>query len=66
MKGEIKMIKDNIYILNLQASKLVNNNFQINNNNLEKYLIGIISFSKFLIKMQELNFKIVYDKRLIK
>ncbi len=60
------MIKDNIYILNLQASKLVNNNFQINNNNLEKYLIGIISFSKFLIKMQELNFKIVYDKRLMK
>ena len=56
------MIKDNIYILNLQASKLVNNNFQINNNNLEKYLIGIISFSKFLIKMQELNFKLYMIK----
>lgn len=60
------MITDNIYILNLQASKLVNNDFQINNNNLEKYLIGTIPYSKFSIKMQSLNFKIIYDKSLRK
>ena len=60
------MITDNVYILNLQASKIVNNNFQINNNNLQKYIIGTIPYSKILIKMQELNFKIEYDKRLRK
>lgn len=60
------MITQNIKILNIQASKLVNNDFQINNNNLEKYLIGTIPYSLFSIKMQNKKFKIIYDYRLRK
>ena len=60
------MITEQIKILNIQASKLVNNDFKINRNNLEKYLIGTIPFSLFSIEMQKEKFTIKYDKRLKK
>lgn len=58
------MITTNIKILNLEASKVYGGNFIINNNNIQRYLVGTIPYSLFSIKLQNENLKIKYDKKL--
>ena len=55
---------NDIKILNIQANKLVNNDFKINKYNLEKYIIGTIPYSLYSIEMMKQSLKIEYNKQL--
>lgn len=63
MKGAV-ILKEDYYILNLEACDLVNNTFEVKQSNRDRLYVGMYKYNLESDKLQSLSKAFCYDKRL--